>query len=389
MGSTSNIVTPIPVSLVRCPDYEPGRVRRSIREALGSLGGMEALVSPGQKVLLKPNLLQGKPPEKAVTTHPEIVHAVALEIMNAGGSVFLGDSPGSGSLASVLSKSGIARVIERLGIEVVPFGTPTPVSVPEGGVYHSIELAGEVFEFDLVVNLPKLKTHAQMVLTLAVKNLFGTVVGAAKPSWHLKTVDDDHMAELLLDIYRTVAPRLNILDGVLGMEGNGPGSGDPREVGLLAASPSALALDMIVSPLLGVDPAENPVLRRAMGRGLPGSLPEQVRMIGLSPEEASVDNFILPASCTRVDFSLPDFISGPLKRSSSSYPVLDPAVCTTCGICEETCPVSAISLFDGGGGNVDKNRCISCFCCQEMCPEGAIRPVPGRLLKLLRRLGVA
>lgn len=380
---------PIPVSLVRCSGYEPDRIRQSLREAIEPLGGMGALVSPGQNILLKPNLLQGKPPEKAVTTHPEVVRAVALEIMDAGGSVFLGDSPGSGSLASVLSKSGIAGVVEDLGLKVVPFRTPVPVSVPEGGIYHYIELAGEVFEFDLVVNLPKLKTHAQMVLTLAVKNLFGTVIGAAKPSWHLKTGDSDHMAQLLLDIYRTVAPGLNILDGVLAMEGNGPGSGAPREVGLLAASSSALALDLIVSSLLGVAPAENPVLRRAMERCLPGSMPEQVRVFGVSPEDASVRDFVLPASYTRVDFSLPAFISGPLKRSASSYPFLDPKICTTCGICEKTCPVAAISLFGEGGGNVDKGRCINCFCCQEVCPEGAIRPVPGRLLKFLKRLGVA
>ncbi len=383
------MIGPIPVSLVRCLNYDPDGVRQSLREALDPLGGMGALISPGHKVRRKPNLLQGKPPEKAVTTHPEVIRAASLEIMEAGGTVFIGDSPGSGSLSSVLSKSGIAGVVEDLGLKVVPFRTPVPVSVPVGGVYHSIELAGEAFEFDLIVNLPKLKTHAQMVLTLAVKNLFGTVVGAAKPSWHLKAGDSDHMAELLLDIYRTVAPGLNILDGVLGMEGNGPGSGAPREVGLLAASPSALALDLVVSSLLGVDAKENPVLRRSMERGLPGSMPEQVKVFGLSPEDASVDDFILPASYTRVDFSLPDFISGPLKRSASSYPFLDPSICTTCGICEGVCPVSAISLFDDGGGDVDKSICINCFCCQEMCPEGAIRPVAGSLLKILKRLGVA
>ena len=381
---------PIPVSVVRCSDYGQHRVREALRQALKPLGGMAAFVSPGNRVLLKPNLLSAKPPEKAVTTHPEIFRAVAREVTEAGGKVSIGDSPGYGSLASVLRRTGIGPVAEDLGIEVVPFATPAMTSVPEGGIYRSLELAGEVKGFDAVINLPKLKTHGQMTLTLAVKNLFGAVVGAAKPGWHLRAGDEKAMADLLLDICLTVAPALNVLDGVLAMEGNGPGSGDPRPLELLAVSPSAVAMDQVVGRLLRVPVNRHPVVFRARERGIAGAEPHQASLTGLTEEEAAVTDLVLPRSLHRIDFSLPGPLAGPLRRSMTSFPALDPVRCTSCGICVEVCPTDAITLYTGsGGGEVDRDRCISCFCCQEMCPEGAMEPVPGRLLRVLRTLGVA
>jgi len=350
---------------------------------------MSAFVSPGQRVLLKPNLLSAKPPEAAVTTHPEIVRAVAMAVLDAGARPSLGDSPGYGSLNSILAKSGIGKIVNELGIEVVPFKTPRAISLPDGGIYHSLDLAGEALEFDAIINLPKLKTHGQLVLTLAVKNLFGTVVGAAKISWHLKAGNELGMADLLLDINRAVVPVLNVLDGVVAMEGNGPGAGDPRQVNLLSASPSALAMDQVVASLVGVGSDRYPLLHRARERAMEGSEPHQVSILGLNRDEAAVKDFVLPASTTRVDFALPDFVSGPLKRSLTAYPVLSPDYCTSCGICEKSCPVDAISLFENGGGDVDRHLCITCFCCQELCPDRAIQPVPGRLLRLFKKVGIA
>ncbi len=361
-----------------------------MHRTLEPLGGMSAFVSQGQRVLLKPNLLSAKPPEAAVTTHPEIIRAIAMEVLDAGARPYLGDSPAVGSLASILKKSGIGQVVDELGIEVVPFKTPKPFSLPEGGVYRSLDLAAEAMEYDAIINLPKFKTHGQLVLTLAVKNLFGTVVGAAKISWHLKAGKDLRMADLLLDINRVVIPVLNVLDGVVAMEGNGPGgAGDPRQMGLLAASPSALAMDQVAASLVGVDSDRYPLLHRARERGMEGSETHQVSILGLSRDEAAVKEFVLPAGTTRVDFALPDFVSGPLKRSLTTYPVLDPEICTTCELCARVCPVNAIRLYENGGGDVDRDLCISCFCCQEMCPDGAIRPVPGRLLRLFKKVGIA
>ncbi|UCF31031.1 MAG: DUF362 domain-containing protein [bacterium] len=385
MAETSRI----PVSLAHCRSYDPAEVRSSIRDLLAPLGGMASCVSPGQRVLLKPNLLMGKPPEAAVTTHPEILRAVAAEIREAGGRVFLGDSPGLGSLESVMKRSGVAAVAEEMGVGVVPFQTPRAISVPEGGVYRSLEVAAEALDFDVIINLPKLKTHGQMTLTLAVKNLFGLVVGAAKPGWHLTTGSDLRMADLLLDIYRAIAPDLNILDGVWAMEGNGPGSGHPRPLGLLGASPSALGLDRVIASLLGVGPDRFSLIHRARARGMAEADPDRLEVIGPPSGVFPTKGFRLPASIKKVDFTLPAWLSGSLRHSLSTFPVPDRERCTSCGTCVEICPVDAVAFGGRGRVSVDEELCINCFCCQEMCPEGAIGLAPGRLLRLLRRMGMA
>jgi uncharacterized protein (DUF362 family)/Pyruvate/2-oxoacid:ferredoxin oxidoreductase delta subunit len=351
---------------------------------------MQAFVKKGDRVLLKPNLLTGKPPEAAVTTHPEVVQAVTHEVMDAGGVVFLGDSPGMGSLDGVLKKTAIMPVIHELGVEVVPFRTPVTVPVPQGGVHRSFQLAAEAMGFDLVINLPKFKTHGMMTLTLAVKNMFGLVVGAAKPGWHLQASDPVRFADMLLDIWRAQPPGLNIMDGIIAMEGNGPGSGDPLDLGILMASTSSIAMDAAAGPVAGVATERNPVLYQAVKRGIEGAVPDQLLLLGEGIEEVR-KAFVLPGSASRMDLKLPPWLNKPMRKSLNSFPRLDPEPCTSCGQCTHICPVEAITLNEkpANGGIVDKDLCISCFCCQEMCPEGAIDIVPGRLLRMLRRVNLA
>ncbi|MDT8396126.1 MAG: DUF362 domain-containing protein [bacterium] len=380
----------IPVSIQRCQSYDPSEIRDALNKTLDPLGGMSAFVSPGDRVLLKPNFLAPRPPEKAVCTHPQVVRAVTQEVMEAGGRVFLGDSPGVGSLTGVLKRSGVMEVVEELGIGLVPFRTPVQVPVPEGGVYKSILLAEEALGFDRIINLPKFKTHGMMTLTLAVKNMFGTVVGAAKPGWHLQADEHARFADMLLDLWRALPPELSILDGITAMEGNGPGSGDPFHLGLVIASPSALALDHVAGEIAGVGPERHPIIYRARQRELKGSRPGEVQVHGRQVGEVKRD-FALPGSASRVDYKLPPWAKRRLKTSLNSYPALDPERCTTCGECAGICPVNAITLhaMEKGGGIVDRDLCISCFCCQEICPERAIEPVPGRLLRLLKVIGAA
>jgi uncharacterized protein (DUF362 family)/ferredoxin len=380
----------IPVSIQKCPDYSPEKVRDALRSCMQPLGGMAAFVGPGSRVLLKPNLLAPKAPETCVCTHPAVVRAVSLEVQEAGGKVYIGDSPAFGTLAFVLKKSGIAQVTQELGIEAVPFATPAPVPVPGGGVHKSFLLAREAAGFDLIINLPKFKTHGMMTVTLAVKNMFGAVVGAAKPGWHLQAADTNRFADMLLDVWRALPPDLNVLDGIVAMEGNGPGSGDPKELGILAVSESALALDQVASDIALVPAHRNPVIYQARQRGIEGAEPDQVQVIGARPGEVR-SAFMLPKSASRVDFKLPAWMNRSMRKSLNSFPALDPVPCTTCGACADICPADAITLHskDVGGGIVDKEKCISCFCCVEVCPEGAIEPVPGALLRVLRKIGAA
>jgi len=380
----------IPVSIEYCNSYDPDEVRDALNKVLDHLGGMSSFVSPGDRVLLKPNLLAPKPPEAAVTTHPEVVRAVALEVMEVGGKVFLGDSPAIGSLAGILKKTRIMPVVQELGIQMVPFRTPVPIPVPDGGVYKSFLLAEEATGFDLILNLPKFKTHGMMTLTLAVKNMFGTVVGAAKPGWHLQASETARFADMLLDVWRVLPPGLSIMDGITAMEGNGPGSGDPLDLGLLIASPSALAMDAVAGPIAGLAMERHPVLYQAGVRGIEGAQKDQIKVLGEAIEDVR-RTFVLPKSASRVDFRLPAWMNRSMRKSLNSFPRLNPDLCTTCGECAAICPADAITLFDKPrtGGIVDKDKCISCFCCQEVCPERSIDIVPGRLLRILKAVKMA
>jgi len=380
----------IPVSITRCPEYDPEKVQAALKQCLAPLGGMAAYVSPGARVLLKPNLLAPLSTEVPVTTHPEVIRAVALDVMEAGAKVYIGDSPAVGTLSMVLKKSGILTVVEELGIEPVPFRTPVSVSVPEGGIFKSLRLAAEAGSYDVILNLPKFKTHSMMSLTLAVKNMFGTVVGGAKPAWHLQAQDQLRFADMLLDVWRTLPPALNIMDGIIAMEGRGPSSGDPVKLGLLMASSSSLAMDLVAGKIVDLPFEKHPVLYQGRARGLAGGREEEIEVLGEAVEDVR-RAIALPKSISRVDYKLPDWMRSYLKNSLNAFPRLDPELCTSCGECASICPTEAIALHrkPGHGGVVSKDKCISCFCCLEVCPERAIDVVPGRLQRVLKKFNLA
>ena len=380
----------IPVVIEKCSDYSSDNVRTALQRCLAHHGGMAAFVSPGDRVLLKPNLLAPMSPDAPVTTHREVVRAVAIEVMEAGAVPLIGDSPAVGSLAAVLKKSGIMQVVEELGLEVVPFRTPVSTPVPEGGVFKTLKLAAEAAEVDRIINLPKFKTHGMMTITLAVKNMFGTVVGAGKPGWHLQARDHLRFADMLLDVVRTLPPSLSIMDGITAMEGRGPSSGDPLNLGLIMASPSAVAMDLVAGRIAGLPVEKHPVLYQARARGLAGAYEGDVQVLGEAVEDVR-KMFVLPKSASRIDFRMPEWMRGPMRKSLNSFPRLNPEPCTSCGQCAGICPVQAITLHGKPvhGGAVDKDKCISCFCCLEVCPERAIDIVPGRLLRTLKKVNLA
>jgi len=176
-----------------------------------------------KKVLVKPNLLSPRKPDEHVTTHPLVVKAVLEFLLALGVKPVVGDSPAVGNLERVARISGIKDVCDELGVELVPF---EDCVIVDGEIFRNIKIAKVVFEVDGVVNLPKLKTHSQMMMTLGVKNTFGCIVGIEKSSWHLRAGTDENFAKLLIDVHRVVSPILTVLDGVWGMEGNGPSNGE-------------------------------------------------------------------------------------------------------------------------------------------------------------------
>jgi uncharacterized protein (DUF362 family)/Pyruvate/2-oxoacid:ferredoxin oxidoreductase delta subunit len=374
----------LPVSLQPLADYQPQAVRAALEQLLAPLGGMAAFVRPGQKVLLKPNLLSGKPPEKAVTTHPEIVRQVILLAQAAGGIVSVGDSPGIGTPESVARKCGILQVVEETGARFAPFVESVPVKV-NAGTFHQLEVAREVLDAEVIINLPKLKTHQMMGYTGAVKNLFGSVVGMRKVRLHLQAgADPAFFALMLLELSERFPPALSILDAVVGMEGNGPGSGDPIQIGALLASPHALALDTVATALVGLGARQVWTQRVASETGRAGSHLEEVTLIG-PPLACLRPKSFRPAPSADVGFGLPAPVKRTLRNTLTARPAITSA-CIRCGDCVRHCPPHAMTL-DGQGVHIDYHACIRCFCCQELCPHGAILTRQGALLRVAAFLG--
>lgn len=372
------------VSLIRCETYESEVVEEAVRRAVDLLGGISRFVTAGDRVLLKPNLLSAHPPERCITTHPEVVRTVARMVLDAGGRPVIGDSPAIEPFRRVAAKTGMEKIARELSIELVELTQPTPVPLTTAGtMFRKLEIASQALAADVVINLPKLKTHSQMLFTLGVKNLFGTIVAQRKAEWHyMAGVDRDTFASLHLDIYQVIRPALTILDGVWGMEGNGPANGKPRQLNLIAAAMDAVALDVSMCHLLGVPLRLFPLYRVAKSRRMGETDVRKVTFKGEPHKAFSVRDFEVPALDSLG--VLPGMFNWITKRFLVSKPVQDGDSCIECGQCAELCPAEAIQLKTKEA-TFDYNRCIRCYCCQEICPEDAIRFKTGLLVRLLNR----
>jgi uncharacterized protein (DUF362 family)/Pyruvate/2-oxoacid:ferredoxin oxidoreductase delta subunit len=378
------------VSIRTCADYEKNTLSAAVKGMLDDLGGLDSVIKTGDRVLLKPNLLMSSAPEKAVVTHPAVVEAVAELVIDAGGKPFIGDGPPFGSLKRVLSKSGYDPFMHKMNIQAMPFVERKEVEFPEGRLFRKIEIAQEVFEFDSIINIAKLKTHCQMFLTMAVKNLFGTLIGTDKASWHMKAGKDyDHFATVLVQICEKVRPTLSVLDGILAMEGNGPNSGTPRHVGVLAASTDPVALDSTVCRrILGfkVENLLTSVIGQAMDLGTADG--DRITVVGDTLNGFPLKDFKAPEVMT-LHWNLREghLVRRFLENHLVSRPRIDSSQCECCGICMSHCPPEAIRK-NHDTMEIDYSKCISCFCCQELCTNDAIsvqQPFIGRLLSRISR----
>jgi uncharacterized protein (DUF362 family) len=300
------------VSLIRTDSYNPQGLEKSLETLLAPMGGMTAFVKPGDRVLLKPNLLTGSRPTKECVTRPELVAAVAKSVIQAGGKPFLGDSPAFGSALGVARKNGYLPLIESLNLPIIEFKGKRYETVGEG--FDHLRLSKEAMEADVVINLPKLKSHVQLTLTMGVKNLFGCVPGKMKAWWHLEAGKDvDRFGEMLVETARTINPNLTILDAIIGHEGNGPSNGEPKELGILAAADHVFSLDRTIVDLLQVDPTWVPTIMAAQRLGLCPELTE-INYPLLTPKELQISDWKLPEALVPIDFGLPRVLKSSFRH---------------------------------------------------------------------------
>jgi uncharacterized protein (DUF362 family)/ferredoxin len=373
------------VALVRCDTYDEEKVDKAVRQGLDLLGGIAQFAKPGERIVLKPNVLIGSKPEKSVTTHPSVFRAVGRLFKEAGASVSYGDSPSFGKCESNIRNSGLKEVGDELGLSIADFDSGRSVSHKDALLVKSFVIANGVLDSHGLVSLPKLKTHPLPRFTGAVKNQFGCIPGLLKGQFHVKLPDPYDFCTMLVDLNTLVKPRLCVMDGIIAMEGNGPRGGKPKKMSVLLLSSDPIALDATACRIIDLDPEAVPTSRAGEKAGLGTYHSENIEIVGEGIESFLDRSFEVirtpPTPCTR------SRVRSFVKNRICEKPVIDEAKCNKCGVCVKMCPVEpkAVNWHNGDKSRSPTykyDRCIRCYCCQENCPEGAVfieSPVLGRI----------
>ena len=378
--------TPSRVVLVRCNTYDQNAVNDAVGRALSLLGGTQTFMNPEEQLLLKPNLLAADPPEKNTATHPAVFQAVAYHLQKAGAKLSYGDSPAAHRPITAARKAGIADAADALNIPLANFTIGEIVSFPEGNLIKKFTIAHDVLAADGIINICKMKTHALTRLTGAVKNMFGCIPGVLKAEFHAKLQNEDLFAQMLLDLNRFLPPRLSVMDGIIGMEGNGPRNGKSRAVHVLLFSTDPIALDATAARIINLDPNLVPTLSWAKKWGI-GQV-DNIEIVGDDLESFLVSDYDANRHRGSTAKSEPGLMKQIFKNWIIPRPVIDNEKCTRCGTCVKICPVTPKAV-DWHSGDHKKaptyhyDNCIRCYCCQETCPAEAIQvhiPPLGRLL---------
>ncbi|MBL7070805.1 MAG: DUF362 domain-containing protein [Candidatus Omnitrophica bacterium] len=367
------------VSIIKCSSYNTGNVADAVSRAVGLVGGIKGFVKEGERVLIKPNLISARDPDEAVCTHPEVVRAAVRLVKKAGGRPLIGDSPGSfftiEDIDHVYEKTGIKSVALEEGAQLLRF--------EKSRMVNGYAIAEEVFKAASVISLPKLKTHMLAGMTGAVKNTYGMVPGLHKVECHRRMPKIRDFAKIILDVFEITKPRLSIMDGIVGMEGDGPTSGKPRKLGLILASPDAVSLDAVVSHLVRLPFQKDVMLNEARRRGAGETNLDKVEILGEKIDSIGIKGFRLPITI-RGMLAVPDFAAEFIMKAVDFRPFIDEKKCKKCGICKNSCPVDVITINEDVS-RIDNKGCIKCFCCHEVCPYKAVYVKRNLFTKLLWR----
>ena len=376
------------VVVLPCETYNEERIYTLMKNGLSQMGGLEALINKGEKILLKPNLLKKAEVEKAVITHPVVVGAFARILREEGcENIVLADSCGHGTTKQVIQGTGMDTYLEKYQIPAIDYTKGVRVDNPDGVQAKEFILPKELLDAECVISLSKMKTHALERITGAVKNSYGFVYGKNKAIGHTKYPSADSFARMLIDLNQYVKPRLYIMDGITAMEGNGPGSGDPVAMNLILMSTDPVALDSVFARLVYLEPEMVPTNYHGEKMGLGNCREENIEVVVVG--EDAVCNVISMEALIK-KYGNPNFNVDRTKVRNNVWtklakalnifqkkPYIEPDKCIRCGICVNSCPVPGKAVgFRNGKNNppvYDYKKCIRCFCCQEMCPKKAIK----------------
>ena len=371
------------VVLLPCGEYDEEKVYTLLKQGLYLVGGVEALIPKDAKILLKPNLLKRAEVEKAVITHPVVVGAFARILRENGyEQIVLADSCGHGTTQAVIRGTGMDTYLEKYQIPAIDYSEGIKVDYPQGIQAKEFILPKELMEQNCVISLSKMKTHALERITGAVKNSYGFVYGFHKAKGHTQYPSADSFARMLIDLNKCVAPKLYVMDGIVAMEGNGPGSGDPVQMNVMLMSTDPVALDSVFSRLVYLKPEMVPTNYHGEKMGLGTWKEEEITLltpdgeISMSEAVKRYGNPQFNVDRTEVRKNIWTRMAGALNIFQKK-PYIENDKCVHCGICVQSCPVPGKAVDFRKGKDkppvYDYKKCIRCFCCQEMCPKKAIK----------------
>lgn len=360
------------VVVLKCEDYDIEKVYSVISKGLEMLGGIESIIPVDKKVLLKPNLVVPILKEAAATTHPIIMEAIIMILIEKGYSVKYGDSPGYGSPLKAAKKAGLKDVADKYEIELADFVNGEKIAYPEGKIAKQFDIANAILETDAIINLPKMKSHALQRITGAIKNPFGAVIGFNKGAMHGRFNNAYNFAEMIIDLNNYLKVNLHIMDGIIAMEGNGPRNGDPVKMNVILLSTDPVALDTVFCKLVNVDYKKIPLITYGQEYGL--GFYDDLEILGDDIEDLINLKFKVERTTIKhiekTKFTL-------LRKYVVKKPYIISNLCKKCGVCVEVCPVKGKAVNWKEGNKTippvyDYDKCIRCYCCQEMCPHKAI-----------------
>lgn len=374
------------VTIVRCHNYNEENVSHAFDVLLPEVGNLD-FVKPGMKIAIKTNLVTFMKPEQAGTTHPSVLCELVKRLVEKGAIVTVGDSPGGLYnqiyVNKVYSATGM-KEIEKVGGKLNQNFEENIAKYPDGYILKDFPYTKYLDDADVIINFCKLKTHGMMGMSAAVKNMFGVIPGTIKPEFHFRYPKYEDFANMLIDLNEYFKPALYIVDGITGMEGNGPTAGTPRDIGLLLASKNPYALDLICAKIINIDAMDIPTIEEAHKRGL---APLDYKEISCNED---VDTLIIKDYKTlpphgKLNFTDTDTLLGKIvQKAIRSIPKVNKDLCIGCGKCKEVCPMKTIDIKDKKA-IIHHKSCITCFCCQEFCPKGAIKVRRTFIAKLLNK----
>lgn len=379
------------VVLKECNSYNVQVVMDKLNQGMEQLGGWDRYVKPDMKVLLKVNLIGPKSSESGAITHSEFVRAITRILKSKGCQVWIGDSSG-GAIAGIaptgksMKVSGLEAVAAQEGAIIKNFDMEGVMTLkPESGIVEEMYLAKPMFDADVVINLPKLKTHSAAIYTGAVKNVFGCIPGLKKAEFHKLAPDPKYFGEICADIHKLCKIDLHIMDGIIAMQGEGPTAGDVYEAGKILISEDPLALDVVAAKMLKLRLEDVPILMTAKERRLGESNIDTIELIGDYQAIPTLEGYTLPkrfGSSKKQNYNAVIKVIDFLK----ARPVVDKRLCRNCNMCVESCPVNAINKETK---EVNYKACIECMCCHELCMYKAVKLkkdnwLAGTMMKLYR-----